>query len=124
MNLTTMNLTTMIQRIENHPESEKIGMILTHIGIVRGFSREGQQVSMIEMKVDKELLDTIVLRHKKMPGIVEILVEISNNTTLFPGNRIMSVVVGGDIRENVLGTMTSIIDAIKQDVTHKIEHYA
>lgn len=119
-----MNVTAMIERIENHPESEKIGMILSHIGIVRGLSRDGQKVSMIEMTVDHDRLNEIALSHKQTPGIVEILVEISGRATLFPGDRIMLVVVAGDIRETVLGTMASIINAIKQGVTHKTEHYA
>lgn len=119
-----MNMTAMIERIENHRDSENIGMILSHIGIVRGVSRDGQKVSMIEMTVDHDRLNEIVLSHKQMPGIVEILVETSDRATLFPGDRIMLVAVAGDIRENVLGTMTSIINAIKQDVTHKTEHYA
>lgn len=119
-----MNVDAKIKAIQKHPDSERIGMILTHTGIVRGYSRSGRKVSSIQMRVDAESLEGIIQTHKHMPGIVEVLVEITDEVRLFPGERIMTVLVAGDIRENVLAAMASIIDAVKQEVSHKTEHYA
>jgi molybdopterin synthase catalytic subunit len=119
-----VNAEALIEAIEHHPDRDRIGMILTHIGIVRGFSRNGRQVSMIEMRVNDSKIDGIIQKHRQMPGIVEIRVALANKARLVPGERIMAVAVAGDVRENVLGAMASIIDAIKAEVTHKVEHYA
>ncbi len=112
------------EAIRNHPAFERVGMVLTHTGIVRGFSRDGRKVAMIDLAVDAGNLDDVIVKHKQMPGIVEIVVDIASQSTLMPGDRIMTVSIAGDIRENVLGAMGSIIDAIKAGVTHKTEHYA
>lgn len=117
-----MNVDSLIRKIENHPEFDRVGMILTHTGIVRGFSRSGEKVSMVEMTVDWGELEKVVQKHEAMPGIVSVEVEISRSAKLFPGERIMVIALAGDIRENVLGVMTSLIDAIKKNVTHKTEH--
>ena len=36
-----MDINGMIEKIKRHPESKKIGMIASHLGIVRGSSRDG-----------------------------------------------------------------------------------
>ncbi len=118
-----MNIDAKIKEIQKHPEGERVGMILTHTGIVRGYSKSGRKVSSIEMRVDEKNLDGVIQKHEQMQGIVEVLVEITGHTRLFPGERIMTVVVAGDIRENVLAAMASLIDAVKEEVTHKTEHF-
>ena len=40
-----MDLNKMIKTLRQHPESRKIGMIATHLGIVRGNSRGGGNVT-------------------------------------------------------------------------------
>ncbi len=119
-----MNVDAMIESIRNHPEFGKVGMILTHTGIVRGFSRNGRRVSGIDITADAVTLDQVVQKHRQMSGIIEIQVALTKKMRLLPGDWIMTVAVAGDIRENVLGAMASIIDAIKQEVTRKTEHYA
>jgi molybdopterin synthase catalytic subunit len=68
------------------------------------------------------LIDEIVKSEKKSPGIVEILVEITENTDLAVGDDIMLIAVAGDFRENVLACMARMIDAVKKRVTAKTEY--
>ncbi len=119
-----MKVDAMIEQIRNHPEFGKVGMILTHTGIVRGFSRNGRRVSGIDITANAAILDHVVQRHRQMTGIIEIQVALTEKASLLPGDWIMTVAVAGDIRENVLSAMASIIDAIKSEVTRKTEHYA
>jgi hypothetical protein len=35
----------------------------------------------------------------------------------------MALVVAGDVRENVLSAMQSMLDAIKKTATRKVEHF-
>ncbi|MGM0453831.1 MAG: molybdenum cofactor biosynthesis protein MoaE [Thermodesulfobacteriota bacterium] len=118
-----MDINQMIARVKAHPEYCRVGMILTHVGVVREFSRNGRNVSGVTLSVDRGRIDPIVAEQKQTPGIVEILVEITDQQELAVGDEIMAVVVAGDIRENVLSVMGRTIDAIKQTVTQKAEHF-
>lgn len=118
-----MDVNQMIAQVKAHPDYAGVGMILTHVGVVRGFSRDGRKVSGVALSVDRSRIDPIVAAEKQTPGIVEILVEITDEQELAVGDEIMAVVVAGDIRENVLAVMGRTIDAIKQTVTQKAEHF-
>ncbi len=115
-----MNLLDMISKIKGHPEYHKAGMILCHNGVVRETSRDGNPVSRLEVKADRERLAEIVAEMKKQPGIIEVLAEV-NEGTLLAGDDIMLVVVAGDFRENVFPVLMDAIDIIKRDVTRKVE---
>jgi molybdopterin synthase catalytic subunit len=39
-----MDLNEMIEKMKAHPDYEKMGMITSHLGVVRGTSRDGQTV--------------------------------------------------------------------------------
>lgn len=118
-----MNLAALIERIKNHPTYDNVGMILCHNGVVRGTSRDGRKVSGLKIAVDHAQLKKIIDENKKRPGIVEILVEISENIDLSVGEDVMFLVVAGDIRDNVITTMNDTLNAIKTTVTKKTEFY-
>lgn len=117
-----MNLASIINEIRQHPEFERVGMILSHQGVVRGVSRGGRPVSGITLKVDRDRLRDIVNAEKKSPGIIELVVKITDQTQLAVGDDIMLIVVAGDIRENVIPVLERTLNSVKQTVTHKIEH--
>ncbi len=119
-----MNPDRLIRRIKTHPDYPHAGMILTHVGVVRGVSRDGRPVRGIDISVDRNRIAPIVSEMKERSGIIEILVEITDRPSLAVGDDIMVVVVAGDVRENVLAVMADTIDAIKQTVTRKTEHFA
>ncbi len=119
-----MDLNRLVQAIKNHPDYNKAGMILCHNGVVRETSRNGKSVSGISIKVDYEILESIIVRHKSRPGIIEILVEIAeDDKKLEVGDDVMLIAVAGDIRENVIATLTDTLNEIKKSVTDKTEFF-
>lgn len=118
-----MNLQTMIDRIKQHPDAHRIGMILCHNGIVRATSREGRRVSGLKIEVDHNRLQEVIDTGKKTPGIVEILVDIAEGKDLSVGDDVMLLVVAGDIRETVISVLHHTLDSIKQSVTRKTQYF-
>jgi len=113
----------LIEQIRSHPDFHRVGMILTHVGVVRGVSRDGRQVTGIDIVVDRDRIAAVINEQKQRPGIVDVRVEITDRTALAVGEEIMMVAVAGDVRENVLSAMAATIDAIKTTVTRKTEHF-
>ncbi len=117
-----MNLTRLIDSIKNHPDYDKVGMILCHNGVVRCTSRDGRSVSGLTITVDHEKLQQIIDEQKRRPGIVEILTDIAEGE-LSVGDDLMHLVVAGDIRDHVITTLSDTLNAIKANVTKKREFF-
>ena len=115
-----MELSDLLKKIKDHPEYHNTGMILCHIGVVRGTSRDGKPVSELDVKVDRNRLAEIIAEMKKKPGIVEILAEVREGKLML-GEEVMMVAVAGDFRENVFSALMDTVNAIKKDVTRKTE---
>jgi molybdopterin synthase catalytic subunit len=118
-----MNADTLIRRIKDRPDYDQVGMILCHNGVVRGTSRDGRKVNGLRVAVDKDRLAAVLAEQRARPGIVDIQVEIAADTDLVVGDDVMVLVVAGDIRENVIGSLTDTLNAIKQSVTAKTEFF-
>ena len=118
-----MNLSKMIKQVKNHPEADRVGMILCHNGVVRGTTREGRSVSGLRITVDHKKLREVIAENKQQPGIVEILVEIAEERDLAIGDDVMFLVVAGDIREHVIAALTDTLNAVKSIVTKKKQFY-
>ena len=118
-----MSLTQLIERIKQHPDYPKVGMILCHNGVVRATSRDGRQVSGLRIVVDTEKLRQVVETHKSRAGIVEILVHINGDMDLKVGEDVMYIVVAGDIRENVISTLQDTLNTIKSTVAQKTQYF-
>jgi molybdopterin synthase catalytic subunit len=118
-----MNAQNLIQKIKQHPDFEKVGMILCHNGVVRGTSRDGREVTGLKVSVDHEKLKSVLEIHRKRPGIVEILIEIAEGKVLHLGDDVMVLVVAGDIRDNVIDTLRDTLNAVKTTVTTKEEYF-
>ena len=116
-----MGLPGMIKRLKMHPDCEKIGMIASHLGVVRGTSRGGRRVREIQVNFDYKNIDKIIIDIKGMPGIVDVLVEV-NEGRLKVGDEIMAVAVAGDIRENVFPALIKTVNRIKQEAGKKQEY--
>jgi molybdopterin synthase catalytic subunit len=119
-----MDQNRLINQIKTSADYDRVGMILTHHGVVRATSRDGRPVSGVRLEVNRDRIDEIIDTEKQQPGIVEILVEITETTELAVGDDIMLIAVAGDFRENVLDCMARMIDAVKKRVTAKTEYYA
>ncbi|MCP4721822.1 MAG: molybdenum cofactor biosynthesis protein MoaE, partial [Desulfobacteraceae bacterium] len=66
-----MNITSMLEQIKKHSDYSKVGMVLSHNGVVRSTSREGEAVTGLTIKVDHDRLARILEEQKATPGIVE-----------------------------------------------------
>ncbi len=118
-----MNADTLMAEIKKHPDHAAIGMILCHNGVVRGTSRDGRRVSGLRVSVDHAALAEVIARQKKVPGIVDIRVQIAENRDLVVGDDVMLLAVAGDIRETVIRVLQDTLNAIKSTVTHKTEFF-
>ncbi len=114
-----MNISKMMDTTKQHPDFDKVGMVLCHNGIVRGTSRDGREVKGLRVSVDHRKLDQIVSEQKKRPGILDIRVEIAEDRDLRIGDDVMLLLVAGDIREHVIAVLTDTLNQIKTVVTKK-----
>jgi molybdopterin synthase catalytic subunit len=117
-----MDINRMIMKLRGHPESAKIGMIATHLGLVRATSRKGDDVTGIEVAFDHDRIRSVVEDTRKLKGIIEVLVD-TNEGRLKVGDEIMAVAVAGDIRENVFRALIQTVDRLKAEASNKKEHY-
>lgn len=115
-----MDIQKTLDKIRNHPDSPKIGMIASHLGVVRGNSRNGREVKGVEVTYDIEVLNNIISDIKKLSGIIEVKVEV-NSGRLDVGAPILFVAVAGDIRENVFPALIKAVDLIKKNASKKKE---
>ncbi len=116
-----MNINNLIEKIKAREDYSKVGMILCHYGVVRGTSRDGSPVSRVDVKADYEAIEAVVAEQKKRPGIIEILYEV-NEGQLSVGDDLLSIVVAGDIRDNVIPVLTDALNQIKALGTKKTEY--
>jgi len=119
-----MDLSTVAAAIKAHPDYDKVGMVLYHNGIVRCTSREGRAVTGLRVRVDHQKMEQVVSEYRQRPGIVDIQVRIAADRDLAVGDDVMILAVAGDIRENVIATLTDALNAIKATVTDKTEFFA
>lgn len=115
-----INTANMIDRIKASPMYHKMGMIASHLGVVRESSSDGRPVKGLNIRFDKDAMDTIIRDTKKMPGIHEILIEVREGD-LDVGQDIMAVVIGGDTRPHVFDALIKAVDRIKKEASFKKE---
>ena len=100
--------------------AKKIGMYLTHNGIVRSTAKamvrngkkDDEAVNGMEFSYDKEKVDKAIEDTYKMEGIYYIKVWL-NEGELKVGDDIMYVLIGGDIRPHVVDALQSLVGTIK-----------
>ena len=117
-----MNIQDMIKKVKNHSQADKIGMITSHLGIVRGHSRDGRDVMAVEVTYDREQIDKIISEMKGKNGIIEILVQ-ANEGKVELGDELLAVVVAGDLREHVFPVLVETVNRIKASACRKKEVY-
>jgi molybdopterin synthase catalytic subunit len=115
-----MDIQEMVNTLKGHPDSNKVGMIATHLGVVRGTSRAGGNVTSVEVEYDYDIMANIISDIKNMSGIVEVIVNAVEGE-LHVGDEILAVAVAGDIRENVFSALIKAVDRIKTEAAKKKE---
>lgn len=117
---------------KQHESAPKIGMYLTHNGIVRESAKAkvrqgaedtkpvtGMVFSYDEAKVNSVIEDT----YKNVPGVYYIKVWL-NEGELTVGDDIMYVLIGGDIRPNVIEGLQYLVGRVKNECVVETELYA
>lgn len=113
------------------PEALNVGMFLVHNGTVRQTPKakvrngidDGSSVKGMEFSYDSEKVERAVEEAKKRDGIFYIRVWL-NEGTLAVGDDIMYVLVGGDIRPNVISGLEFLVEKIKTECVVEIEQKA
>jgi molybdopterin synthase catalytic subunit len=119
-----MDISKTIATLKKEPGfHKKVGMILTHNGVVRATTRDGRPVTRIEVTPDFVKMEAIRAECEKLPGVFKILVE-AHGGVLAPGDDLLFIVVAGDIRENVLEALTITLNRIKSEAVAKRETLA
>lgn len=112
------------------PDAGKIGMYLTHNGIVRETPKAkvrngediGKTVTGMQFSYDKEKVAAAIEETKKMEGIYYVRVWL-NEGELHVGDDIMYVLIGGDIRPRVIDALQSLVGKIKSECVTETELY-
>lgn len=118
-----MDISTMVENMKKHPDYHKAGMILCHNGVVRATSRDGDEVTGLEVTVDHDRLAQILTEQRKRPGIIDIQIHINEGQKLVVGDDVMFLTVAGDIRENVLESLTDTLNLVKTEATAKTQFF-
>lgn len=112
------------------PEALQEGMFLVHNGVVRQTPKvkvrqgidDGSVVKGMEFAYDVAKVDAVVTETRKMKGIFHVRIWL-NEGQLEPGDDIMYVLIGGDIRPHVIDALQSLVEKIKNECVTEIEHY-
>ncbi|MBW1797628.1 MAG: molybdenum cofactor biosynthesis protein MoaE [Deltaproteobacteria bacterium] len=115
-----MDLNKIIQTIKEHPDYPKMGMIASHLGVVRETSLNGRPVTGIEVVFEEGVISKTISNIENMPGIIKVIIE-TNEGSLNVGDEIMAVVVGGDTREHVFPALMDAVNRIKSEASRKKE---
>lgn len=127
---TTMpSMESWLEDAKRDPSADQCGMYLFHNGIVRktakARARKGEDVSDVSGMIfsyDEEKVNKAVSNAYKMKGIHHVRVWL-NNGELNVGDNIMLVLIGGDIRPNVINALEALVEEIKTNCVKETEIY-
>ncbi len=127
MKKTPPSMDAWLREAKEHPSAPKIGMYLTHNGIVRATAkaqvRHGEEntpaVVGMEFSYDAKKVEEVIADTYRMDGIYYLKVWL-NEGVLNVGDDIMYVLIGGDIRPRVVDALQYLVGRIKNEcVTEK-----
>lgn len=111
-----------LREAKQHDSAPKIGMYLTHNGIVRQSAKakvrcgdeDAKPVTGMYFSYEQEKVDAVIAETYKMDGIYYIRVWL-NEGELTVGDDIMYVLIGGDIRPHVVDALQYLVGRIKSE---------
>lgn len=126
--LTPPSMDAWLAEAKRHESASKIGMYLTHNGVVRQSARakvrlgaeDTKPVTGMYFAYDREKVDGVIADTYKMEGIYYIKVWL-NEGELTLGDDIMYVLVGGDIRPHVVDALQYLVGRIKSECVTETE---
>lgn len=119
-----------LRQAKLHDSASKVGMYLCHNGVVRESARakvrEGaadtSPVTALKFSYDEEKVASAIDEAYKLPGVYYVRVWL-NEGTLQVGDDIMYVLIGGDIRPNVIDGLQFLVGKIKSECVSESELY-
>ena len=116
-----------LKEAKAHKSAPKIGMYLTHNGIVRQsakarvrYGEDAKDVTGMIFSYDQEKVDSVLADARKLEGIYYIRLWL-NEGVLAVGDDIMYVLIGGDIRPRVVDALNYIVGRIKNECVTETE---
>lgn len=117
-----------LREAKRDPDAGKIGMYLTHNGIVRETSKRlvrnnesgTKPVTGMLFSYDQEKVANVIEEAKKLDGIYYVRVWL-NEGKLQVGDDIMYVLIGGDIRPRVIDALNFLVGRIKSECVIETE---
>ena len=119
-----------LQEAKQHDSAPKVGMYLSHNGVVRQSARarvrQGDEtaapVTGMLFRYDQAKVDAAIAGAYQLPGIYYIRVWL-NEGELTVGDDIMYVLIGGDIRPHVVDALQFLVGEIKSHCVVEKESY-
>ena len=124
------SIDTWLKEAKAHESAPRIGMYLTHNGVVRQSAKaqvrlgetNAKPVIGMRFSYDQAAVDAILAETYKMDGIYYIKVWL-NEGELGVGDDIMYVLIGGDIRPHVVDALQYLVGRIKSECVTETELY-
>ena len=125
------SIDTWLTEAKTHKDAAKIGMYLTHNGVVRETAKakvrqdetNTRPVCGMLFSYDAQKVDAVITDTYAMDGIYYIKVWL-NEGQLTVGDDLMYVLIGGDIRPRVIDAMQYLVSRIKNECVTEVELYA
>ena len=117
-----------LREAKAHESAPKIGMYLTHNGVIRStpkaqvrYGEEGAKpVTGMVFSYDRAKVDAVIADAYRLDGIFYIRVWL-NEGTLTVGDDLMYVLIGGDIRPHVIDALQYLVGRIKTECVVETE---
>lgn len=124
------SIDTWLKEAKAHESAPRIGMYLTHNGVVRQSAKaqvrlgetDAKPVIGMRFSYDQAAVDAIIAETYKMDGIYYIKVWL-NEGELGVGDDIMYALIGGDIRPHVVDALQYLVGRIKSECVAETELY-
>ena len=128
MSKTMPSIDAWLKEAKEHESAPRIGMYLTHNGVVRQSPRalvrledeSAKPVTGMVFSYDRKKVDAAIAAAYEMEGIYYIRVWL-NEGRLELGDDIMLVLIGGDIRPHVVDALQYLVGRIKNECVSETE---
>ena len=120
-----------LREAKAHPDAGKVGMYLTHNGVVRSTARaqvrqgdtEAKPVIGMKFSCDEAKAAEAIAEARRMEGVYYVRVWL-NEGALQVGDDIMFVLIGADIRPHAVQALESLVKKLKTECVTEMELYA
>ena len=125
--MTKPSLDLWLAEARQSPDAHKVGMYLSHNGVVRATARAAvrdgldlPEVTGMVFSWDKKAVEEAVKAAEAMEGIFFVRVWL-NEGTLAVGDDIMQVLIGGDIRPRTVAALETLVGRLKETCVTETE---